>query len=203
MKTKLTAIVTALTLLALTGCETAPHNVDKSKDKGHAVMALDYRDFQQAADEMVQDLVKSGRLVNRDGPPYVMATSVITNDTMQRIDTDQLMVKIKQELTNSGQVRMTATTGVGDNIDPLIRQARQNRADPETNQATVAVQGTLVSPDLSISGKIFQKDIRYDSKTTQVEYYFQLQVANMKTGIVEWIKEVNLNKRGTNKSVSW
>ena len=203
MKTKLTIITTTLALLALTGCESTPRNVNNQRDRGHAVMALDYRDFATAADEMVQDLIKSRRLLNPNGPPFVMAASVITNDTMQRIDTDQLMVKVQQDLTNSGQVRMTATTGFGSNIDPLIRQARQDRNDPETNQSTIAGQGTLISPDLSISGKIFQRDVRYDSRTTQVEYYFQLQVANMRTGIIEWIKEVNLNKRGSNRSVSW
>jgi hypothetical protein len=56
---------------------------------------------------------------------------------------------------------------------------------------------------MSISGKILQRDIRYESNKTQVEYYFQLRVANIDTGLVFWQKETIIGKRGSNKSVSW
>ncbi len=74
-------------------------------------MGLDYRDFDQAATAMVSSLIRSGSLNKRDGSRYVVATARIVNDTMQRIDTDQLMAKVEQEMINSGQVVMTSAVG--------------------------------------------------------------------------------------------
>ena len=61
-------------------------------------MQLDYRDFDRAASQMVQSLIKSGSLKKEAGGKYVVATGRIVNDTMQRIDTDQLWQRSKRSL---------------------------------------------------------------------------------------------------------
>ena len=62
---------------------------------------------------------------------------------------------------------------------------------------------TLIAPELSISGKIFQRNIRYDRNRQQVEYYFQLKLSDVKSGLRFWQDEVVVGKRGSDKSVSW
>jgi hypothetical protein len=64
-------------------------------------------------------------------------------------------------------------------------------------------KGTLIAPDLSLSGKIYQNNLRYDKKNQQVEYYFQLKLTDLKTGKRFWQKEVLIGKRGSNKTVAW
>ena len=91
-------------------------------------MALDYRDFDQAASKMVQSMLSSGALKKKDGGRYVVATSRIVNDTMQRIDIDQLMVKIQQELLNSGQVIMTAAIGAAGFYRPARTECKDIKA---------------------------------------------------------------------------
>jgi penicillin-binding protein activator len=152
---------------------------------------------------MVQSMLASGALKKQGGGRYVVATSRITNDTMQRIDIDQLMAKIEQELLNSGQVVMTSAVGAQDSTDPLVQQARKLRDSEEFNQDTVAAKKTLIAPELSISGKIFQKNVPYDKGTQQVEYYFELKVADLKSGLRVWQNETLIGKRGSNKSVAW
>jgi uncharacterized protein (TIGR02722 family) len=133
-----------------------------------------------------------------------MATARIVNDTMQRIDTDQLMAKVEQELLNSGQVVMTSAAG--SKTDQLIYDMRDvkdsDKAD-EFDSNTIAAKGTLIAPELSVSGKIFQRNIRYDNNRQQVEYYFQLQVTNLTNGLRFWQNETLIGKRGSNKSVAW
>jgi len=68
---------------------------------------------------------------------------------------------------------------------------------------TVAGKGQLIAPELSISGKIFQRNLRYDKNRQQVEYYFQLKVTDLRTGLRFWQKETIIGKRGSNKSVAW
>jgi uncharacterized protein (TIGR02722 family) len=151
-------------------------------------------------------MLGSGALKKADGSRYVMATGRIVNDTMQRIDTDQLMAKIEQELLNSGQVVMTSAVGGKGASDQMVYQTRDIRdsdVGDEFDSNTIAAKGQLIAPELSVAGKIFQRNIRYDNNRQQVEYYFQLQVTNLTTGLRFWQNETLIGKRGSNKSVAW
>ncbi len=204
METKILGTITLFAIL-IAGCAQETAYIDIMHDEGKPVMALDYRDFDQAASEMVQSMLGSGALKKKDGGRYVMATSRIINDTMQRIDTDQLMAKIEQELLNSGQVVMTSA--VGSKTDQLTYDIRRDIKDSdigdEFDQSTIPEKGTLIVPHLSISGKIFQRNIRYSKDRQQVEYYFQLRVTEIASGVVIWQNETLIGKRGSNKSVAW
>jgi uncharacterized protein (TIGR02722 family) len=200
MKTKILYSVTLVCIL-VGGCGEETTMVDMRNDEGKAVMALDYRDFEMAASQMVQSLLGSGALKKEGGGRYVVATGRIVNDTMQRIDTDQLMAKVETEMLNSGQAVMTSAVGSG--ADAMIHETRELRDSEEFDSNTVAAKKTLIAPELSISGKIFQRNIRYDRNKQQVEYYFQLKLSDVKSGLRFWQDEVVVGKRGSNKSVSW
>lgn len=200
---KMIYLLIGTVVIFLAGCPARTSNIDTVNDEGKAVMALDYRDFDQAASKMIQSMLGSGALKKKDGGRYVVATSRIVNDTMQRIDIDQLMVKIQQELLNSGQVIMTAAVGAQDSTDPLVQDARTLRRSDEFDQNTIAAKKTLIAPDLSISGKILQRNVPYSRGVQQVEYYFQLKVTDLKNGLVIWQNEELIGKRGSSKSVAW
>jgi uncharacterized protein (TIGR02722 family) len=198
--------ITALIGFLAAGCEPKTVNIDTTNDSGKAVLSLDYRDFDQAASQMVQSMLASGALKKADGSRYVMTTGRIINDTMQRIDTDQLMAKVEQELLNSGQVVMTSAVGGKGASDQMVYQTRDIRDSDigdEFDSNTIADKGQLIAPELSIAGKIFQRNLSYDKKSQQVEYYFQLQVTNLTNGLRFWQNETLIGKRGSNKSVAW
>ena len=201
-----TKIIITLTGLFLAGCAQETVNIDVVNDEGKAVMELDYRDFAQAASEMIQSMISSGALKKPGGGRYVMTTGRVTNDTMQRIDTNQLMAKIEEELLNSGQVVMTSAvggTGAPDEMIYEMRDIRDSATGDEFKQETLAGKKTLIAPELSIAGKIFQRNIRYDRNRQQVEYYFQLMVTDLTSGLRIWQKESLIGKRGSNRSVAW
>ncbi len=192
--------------IMIAGCAQETVNIDIMHDDGKAVMGLDYRDFDQAASGMIQSMLASGAVNKKGGGRYVMTTGRVVNDTMQRIDTDQLMAKIEEELLNSGQVVMTSAVGGAGAPDSMVfdvRDIRDSDRGDEFDQSTIAGKGQLIAPELSISGKIFQRNISYDKKTQQVEYYFQLKITDLTTGLRFWQKETIIGKRGSNKSVSW
>ena len=201
MKVGILQIVVVMSVLICCGCGQKTTNIDVVNDEGNPVMALDYRDFDQAASAMVQSMLGSGALKKKDGGRYVVATGRIVNDTMQRIDTDQLMAKIEEELLNSGQVVMSSAVGSG--TDKLIHETRELRDSEEFDQNSVAKRGTLLAPELSISGKIFQRNLPYDRRRQQVEYYFQLKLSDATSGLRYWQKESLIGKRGSNRSVAW
>ncbi len=200
MKAKILYLMTLVCILAA-GCAQETTMIDTRNDEGKAVMALDYRDFDLAASKMVQSMLGSGALKKQEGGRYVVATGRIINDTTQRIDTDQLMVKIETEILNSGQAVMTSAIGSGS--DELLHETRELRDSEEFDQDTVAKRQTLIAPELTISGKIFQRNIRYDRNTQQIEYYFQLKLSDVKSGLRFWQDETLIGKRGSSRSVSW
>ncbi len=192
--------------ITLIGCTAPTENIDTINDQGKAVMQLDYRDFERAASQMVQSLIASGQL-KKEGGRYVVASGRIVNDTMQRVDTDQLMVKIEKELMNSGLVVMTSAVSGGtsptDSMVYDVRDIRDSEKGSEFKQDTLQQKGQLIAPELSMSGKIIQRNIRYDNNKQQVEYYFQLQLANLGTGLRYWQDETIIGKRGDRKNVPW
>jgi uncharacterized protein (TIGR02722 family) len=204
---KLLAFVLLASSVAFVGCNTPTENVDTINDQGKAVMQLDYRDFDRAASEMVQSMIASGTFKKEGGGRYVVAKGRIVNDTMQRIDTDQLMAKVEQEMTRSGLIVMTAAVGAGnapkDSLVHSVREIRDSDKADEFNKDTLQAKGQLIAPELSISGKIIQRNVHYDNNKQQVEYYFQLQMNNLTNGLVFWQNENIIGKRGSDKKVPW
>jgi hypothetical protein len=193
--------------VALCGCQAPTENVDTINDQGKAVMQLDYRDFDRAASTMVQSMIGSGSLKKQGGGRYVVATGRIVNDTMQRVDTDQLMSKVEKELMDSGLVVMTSAVSGGtssrDSMVYDVRGIRDSDKSDEFNKDTLQAKGQLIAPELSMSGKIIQRNVRYDNDKQQVEYYFQLQLTNLTTGLRYWQNETIIGKRGSGKTVPW
>lgn len=197
-------VVASLGSLLLTGCATDTVNVDMNNDKSQAVMGLDYRDFQGAAQEMVSSMIASGALNKPGGGRYVLVISRITNDTMQHIDTDQLIKKIRVGLLRSGKVVVTTAMSANGAEDKMSMQVRKSlRGNTEFNQRTVAGKGNMIAPDLSLSGKIIQRNVRVSGSTQRAEYYFQMSLTDINTGLAFWEDEQVIGKQGSNKSVAW
>jgi uncharacterized protein (TIGR02722 family) len=165
-------------------------------------MGLDERDFNTAARILVQKMLTSGALDRPGGGRYVIAVSRITNDTMQRIDTDQLMKKIRVALLNSG--KGVITTAVGDNgpEDAMSARVRELRESQEFNQSNLAGMHEMVAPDLSLSGKFLQTNNTVDDGQ-RVDYEFQLSLTDLHTGLALWESEAPIAKLGTNATVAW
>ena len=194
-----------LALAALVaGCTTPTTRIDLRNDRGPLVAGLDYRDVQLAANQLIQDLLRSGRLDRGDGQMYVLAVSKVKNDTMQRFDTDILTSYITEELMNSGKVMVTsAMAATADNRDDLINGARTARGNVEFNQATVAKTGQLVAPTHSLYGKVIQREIRMDNGDKQIEYYFQFRLVEIANGLQWWQKQTLVGKRADGTTPTW
>ncbi|MBS3785211.1 MAG: penicillin-binding protein activator LpoB [Gammaproteobacteria bacterium] len=195
--------IVLLTSLVIMGCAPSTVYVDTADDRGEAVMALDYRDFESAAGEMVDGMLGSRALENPRGGRYVLVVSRIVNDTMQRIDTDQLVRKIRSDLLNSGRVVVTTAVGLDGPEDEMNMAVRQLRESGEFNQNTVQGEGQLIAPDLSLSGVIRQRDIQMDNRQQQVEYYFELAITDLSTGLAIWEDQEVIVKRGSNRAPTW
>jgi uncharacterized protein (TIGR02722 family) len=196
------AFLLIIATVLVSGCATQTRYVDPAADDGPVSMSLDYRDFERAATEAVEDMLASGSVDNPNGGRYILVVSRITNDTMQRIDTDQLIKKIRVSLLRSGKVVTTTAVGLNGAEDEMSMRARELRDSEEFDQSGVQRKGTLQAPDLSLSGKLIQRNHQV-GREQQVEYYIQLTLTELGSGLALWEGETPIIKRGSGKSVSW
>lgn len=194
-----------VTVLATAGCATTGsgfRTVDTNSDTAGTTAGLEYRDFEKAASEAVQSMLSTGAVNHPQGGRYVMAISRVINDTMQRIDTDQLIKKIRIELLQSGKVVVTTAVGLNGPEDQMNYAARELRGNDEFDQSRVAKKRSLQAPDLSLSGKIMQRNHSM-GRETQIEYFFQLTLTELNSGLAIWEGETPIIKRGSSRTVTW
>ncbi|TVP61025.1 MAG: penicillin-binding protein activator LpoB [Halomonadaceae bacterium] len=202
MKTRALGLLMLLTLV-LAGCAQRTVIVDREADDADPTLALEYRDFEFAAMDAVNSLLSSGAVDHPENKRYVMAVSRVTNDTMQRIDTDQLIRQVRIALLQSGKVITTSAISADGVQDELLDEVRRLRGSEEFRADTQVETGTLISPDFGLTGKIMQRNIDRDRRTQQVEYYFQLVLTDLRNGLAVWENETPIIKRGSNRSVAW
>lgn len=196
-------VITALTT-GLFGCNTSPTKyVDKDQPTELVSKGLSSKDFEFAAHKSIEDLLKSGAMNKPSGGRYVLAISDIINDTMQRIDTDQLVKKIRVAVLQSGKAVVSTAVSANGPEDKMSMDTRQLRGNDEFNQRTVAKKGQIIAPELSLSGKIVQKNVKIDKSTEQIDYYFQLSLTDITTGLAIWETEQIISKIADSSAVSW
>ena len=185
--------------LALCACGTT--QVIDTNDKAAVssmqhVMELEYRDWTNTAEKMTTSMLESGALSQTQKP--VIAIGNIVNDTAQRFDTDILTKKIRTTLLKSGKAQI-ATNFSGE--DSNSNAVRAQRGNDEYNQSTIAGKGTLVAPNMSMTGKMLQRNLHlqsgwFSANDTRVEYYLQLTLTDLKTGLSVWEDEQPIIKEG-------
>lgn len=197
------AIALGLTL-TLSGCSSNVEYVTANNAEDAVSLGLDSQDFEQAAQESLNSLLASDALNKPGGGRYVVAIGKVVNDTTLRIDTDMLIKKIRIGMLQSGKaVITTAVAGNSNGVDELIYDVRELRDNDEFKQDTIAGKGTLYAPDLSLTGKISQRISRTGKNKQLVEYYLQLTLTDIKSGLAYWENESIVRKLGSNKSTAW
>jgi uncharacterized protein (TIGR02722 family) len=206
MQTMRFLLLSALAALPVGCAQPIPTTmIDPRADRTAIGFGLDSRDFESAAAKSVQDMLESHAVDKPGGGRYVMVVSRVTNDTMQRIDTDQLVKRIRVELLKSGKVVTTTALRVNgaEAEDPMAMQSRQLRESAEFSRAHVAGVGQMVAPELSLTGKLLQTNNRLGDGSQRVDYEFQLTLTDLRTGLGLWEGEEVIPKHGSNATVAW
>lgn len=188
---------------ALIGCgevRVVDLNDDKEVADMQHVMELEYRDWTETAEAMTKSMLASNVFARVKNP--VIGIGEIKNDTMQRFDTDILVKKIRMTLINSGRAQVSTAFENNDYAEDTSTYAvRAARGDDEYDQSTIVPKGTLVAPNLSLSGKMIQRNMKlqsgwFSSVDTRVEYYLQMTLTDIKTGLSVWEDERPIVKEG-------
>lgn len=197
MKKYITFLMAGFMMLSVCGCATKTQMIDTENDTTERAAALEGRDFEDAANAMIEDMLEMGTVTKPNGQPYILVISRIENDTMQRLDTDELTKSIRIALMKSGKVRVTTFQE-----DSMVMKSTQLRKSKEFNQANVRKAGSLVAPELSLSGKITQKEFIV-SGDKRIEYRFSLSMTDLSNGLTIWEGEKKIKKLADKNAVTW
>lgn len=197
MKQYMKILSSLLMVMTLNACATQTVLIDNENDLTERAAALEGRDFEMASNAMIQDMLDMGTLSKPNGQPYILVISRIENDTMQRIDVDELSKAIRIALMKSGKVRVTAFRE-----DDMVMSSSQLRKSKEFNQANVRKAGSLAAPELSLSGKITQREFIVSGKK-RIEYRFSMSITDLKNGLTIWEGEEKIKKLADKDTVTW
>ncbi len=216
MKKEMVKISFLGAILLFGGCASGynggAHYIDKEKlgTSTPVTLGLDYEDFERASLKLVNSMLTSPYLermyqtnLKKSGKPLVLMISDFINDTTQRIDIDQLVKKIRIALLNSGRFIVTTALRAGGAEDKATYELRKLRKNKEFNQKTIAKRGTIVAPDLSLSGKIIQRVTPLPNGEQRVDYYVQMSLTDVTSGLAFWEGEEVISKAGSGKSAPW
>jgi len=185
--------------LALTGCATTTQVIDATDQSTNIAAGLSYADFNGASTVLIEDLIGSPGFDREDGSRIIVYMGNIENDTMQRIDTDQLAKGIRVKMLKSGKFAMTTAFGE----DSATRDFRDLQGSEMVDQSTVNKGQTVIAPDFSMTGKILERTNTLSNGNTRLDYYFQLSLTHLKTGIAYWEGEEVIGKIADGDSVNW
>ena len=224
--------ITLCTVLAACGGTTViDTNDEKEVAAMQNVMELEYRDWTNTAEKMTESMIQSGALKKEQKPVIAIGnivndtqqrfdTDILTKKirtTLLKSNLAQVSVSFKNgqstqtillpsDVKSGTRVQTPSGSVISVNEahaeDATTYNMRSQRGDAEYDQNTFAKTGTLVAPNMSLTGKMLQRNLKLDSGwfssvDTRVEYYLQLTLTDLKTGLSVWEDEQPIIKEGT------
>ena len=157
----------------MTGCATPTRYVPQGGTVA-AVGGFSRDDIDYTVSQAGQSMLAQGRLRSEDGSRKVVVVENVVDDTLSRgAQSDALAealgLSLRENLTNSGKILV---------FNKSVAQYATVRGDPQ----------------LTLHGRLTQRNLRQDNGDIQVEYSLNLQLVDLATGLEFWQKRIPLRK---------
>jgi hypothetical protein len=147
-------------------------------------------DLQLMAESMARSMLQAPVIASANLP--VVTVQEVRNKTSEYIDTRAITDSIRAELQKGGKVRFAVDqSGMKPQVDELNRQQSGLYA-----KETAAEMGQMVGAQYRLEGNIMSivKQVR---DTKDVYYKLNLQLWNIRNGLLEWSDEKEIRKTTT------
>lgn len=160
-------------LVLMTGCATPTRYVPQGGTVA-AVGGFSQDDIDYTVSQAVQSMLAQGRLRSEDGSRKVVVVENVVDDTLSRgAQSDALAealgLSLRENLTNSGKILVF-------------------------NKSVAQYATVRIDPQLTLHGRLTQRNLRQDNGDIQVEYSLNLQLVDLATGLEFWQKRIPLRK---------
>lgn len=185
------AALSALAAFLLAGC--ARETVRYGDARGVETVTNEFgsTDLQMIAEAMTRSLLDAPVVVASNLP--IVTVQEVRNKTNEYIDTRSITDSIRAELQKSGKVRFAVdAAGMATQKEEIDRQQDDEYYDPEQ----VAEKGRMVGAQYRLEGNI-TSIVKTAKDVKDVYYKFNLQMWNIRNGLLEWTDEKEIRKTTT------
>ena len=184
-------LLTLLAALAITaGC--AKDTVRYGDARGVETVTNEFgsTDLQMIAETMARSMQNAPVIVSGNLP--IVTVQEVKNKTSEYIDTRSITDSIRSELQKGGKVRFAVDApGMTQQTDEIKRQQSEYYA----KEAAVE-KGQMIGAQFRMEGNI-TSIVKQVKDTRDVYYKFNLQLWNIRSGLLEWSDEKEIRKTTT------
>jgi uncharacterized protein (TIGR02722 family) len=147
-------------------------------------------DLQMIAESMTRSMLEAPVIASGNLP--IVTVQEVRNKTSEYIDTRAITDTIRSELQKGGKVRFAVdAAGMQQQSEELNRQQSELYARPQAVE-----KGQMVGAQYRMEGNI-TSIVKQVKDTKDVYYKFNLQLWNIRNGLLEWSDEKEIRKTTT------
>lgn len=188
MKARLVVAVAAAALAA--GCAKETTRYGDARSVETITNQFGSTDLQMMAESMARSMQQAPVIASANLP--IVTVQEVRNKTSEYIDTRAITDSIRSELQKGGRVRFAVDqAGMNPQVEELKRQQSELYAKEQR-----AEMGQMVGAQYRLEGNIISivKQVR---DTKDVYYKLNLQLWNIRNGLLEWSDEKEIRKTTT------
>lgn len=201
MKSYLLVLLSAFVVVSMFGCASGPsvYEVESgpSPDVGRIDGTWGGEDVHLVVEKMVSSMISSEPLASRTDRPVIFFLGV-KNKTDEHIETSEIEDAIQVSSHKSGKVRYTAVNEISDDMVEQLEFQKSALVDPGTARQFGKMKGW----DYTLYGEL-TSIYKRDAKVRERRYRITLKMADIETGIIEWLEEKEIRLRERRGSVGW
>jgi uncharacterized protein (TIGR02722 family) len=187
---RLAAIAVAAAALLGAGC--AKDTVRYGDAKGVETVTNQFgsTDLQLIAESMTRSMLQAPVVTANNLP--IVTVQEVKNKTSEYIDTRAITDSIRAELQKSGKVRFAVDAAA---MEQQVEELKRQQSDLYDKQAA-AQTGKMVGAQYRLEGNI-TSIVKQAKDVKDVYYKFNLQMWNIRNGLLEWTDEKEIRKTTT------
>jgi uncharacterized protein (TIGR02722 family) len=144
-------------------------------------------DLQMIAESMTRSMLQTPIIVGGNLP--IVTVQEVKNKTSEYIDTRSITDSIRAELQKSGKVRFAVdATAMQPQVEELQRQQSEHY-----DKGQAAEKGKMVGAQYRMEGNI-TSIVKQAKDVKDIYYKFNLQLWNIRNGLLEWSDEKEIRK---------
>jgi hypothetical protein len=187
-------LLAALTLIAvalvLGGCAKPQTRYGDARGVETVTNQFGSTDLQMIAESMTRSMLQAPVIISGNLP--IVTVQEVKNKTSEYIDTRAVTDSIRAELQKSGKVRFAVdTAAMQQQVEELERQQSEYY-----DKEQAAEKGRMVGAQYRMEGNIVSI-VKQAEDVRDVYYKFNLQLWNVRNGILEWSDEKEIRKTTT------
>ncbi|HNT34783.1 MAG TPA: hypothetical protein PKH07_07280 [bacterium] len=189
-------------VVGLAGCASAPRVTEVSSMPDPEVNRLDgtwgSEDVHLVVEKMVSSMISDEPIASRTDVPLVFFLGVKNMTSDHEIQPVEIEDAISVAAHKSRKVKFSAVKDISDEMVDQLGFQKSALTDPETARQYGKMKGwqyTLYGQVTSI--------VKRDPKIREKRYRMTLKLADIETGVIEWLDEKEIRLREKRSSVGW